>query len=361
MNDPASVALLRRRPEGVGEMAIYRLGAALVVLVLAGCGVASEAGLSAPRAPDRPGASTPATPATVSPGATPIATPSCPAGTLSVAQFLAAPPSCYLSSDVAVAGWSGQRRDDEPGSETAARWLLRGSMPFGLQAGSGEDLLFVDEASAVGPGGGPDGVHWATVTGRGSASADRGSCHRDPGMDVMAAPHCPRYLTASRVVESEPPAGALAGCSALSLDEDGSADVQAFTSYPAACFGSRDATVSGWLDVNYLITGWEDPWSITPAWLWVPIGPWTVVAPFSNPVTSSALPIYLDPARHVDARRTNRWVLLAGHYADPAAQTCRVEYASGVSPAPGSRVTDTYARRLCEAHFVVTSIRDAWS
>jgi hypothetical protein len=52
-------------------------------------------------------------------------------------------------------------------------------------------------------------------------------------------------------------------------------------------------------------------------------------------------------------------VLLTGHYADPKAQTCRITFAPGSEAAssPGA-ISDAHARRVCEAHFVVTSIRD---
>jgi hypothetical protein len=141
-------------------------------------------------------------------------------------------------------------------------------------------------------------------------------------------------------------------------DAAGWVDVESFTAYPPACFGSHEVTVRGWLDVLYIITGWEDPWAIAPDWLWVPIGPWTVVAPGSNPDTSAALSVYADPAGP-EVGQTNRWVLLTGHYADPVAATCRIVYPGGYDQArDGPRVPDAFARRWCEASFVVTEVRD---
>jgi hypothetical protein len=260
---------------------------------------------------------------------------------------------------VSVSGWWGARRTDEPGEATTLSWVLRGSMPFGAQNEMPEDSLFVDETAIAPPAGWPDGVHWATVTGRRSASDDQRACHRDRGADLFAAPHCPSYLIATSVAESAPPPSALAGCSSLATTEGGWVDVGVFTSYPPACSVARDVTVRGWFDVRYIITGWEDPWGISPAWLWVPIGPWTVVSDGSNAESPGALLVYVDPARGVDVTRTNRWVLLTGHYADPKAQTCRITYAPGSKPTsdPGA-ISDAYARRVCDAHFVVTSIRD---
>lgn len=346
-------------------MRICRAATVLITLVLSGCAAASQA---SPPGPGTSGGPDPTAAATAAPTAAPSVTvwvtgsptpaPSCPAGPLSVGQFLAADPRCYLSGEVAVAGWWGERRTDEPGEGTRLDWAVRGSMPFGSASADREDLVLVDEIAVVRQAGWPDGIHWATVTGVGSPAGDLRACHRDRGSDVMAAPHCPRYLVASSVVESEAPASALAACSTLTFGETGRVAVESFTGYPPACFGSKDVTVQGWLDIRYIITGWEDPWAITPDWLWLPIGPWTVVAPGSNPEVASALYVYADPARGVDVRRTNRWVLLTGHYADPKAQTCRVVYSPGVTPEAGNRIPDAYARRLCEAHFVVTSIRD---
>jgi hypothetical protein len=280
----------------------------------------------------------------------------CPAGPLTVAQFLAADPSCYLDVEVAVVGWWDWSHDDDPGGRLDH--LLRGSMPFGAR-GSSEDIVFVDESDAVPRGGWPDGAHWATVTGRRSPTNDR-ACHRDRDADLTAAPHCPSYLVATSVVESEAPSEQLAACEpAWGEDDEGAIDAGWFTGYPPACFGSRDVSVRGWFDIRYLITGWEEPWGIAPGWLWLPIGPWTVVAPGSNAEATDALLVYIDPARGLDVSRTNRWVVLTGHYADAKAGTCQVEYSGGYDPArDGERIPDSYAQRVCEAHFVVTSIRD---
>jgi len=276
---------------------------------------------------------------------------------LSVAAFLAADARCHLTEEVSVVGWWGARRDDEPGEATNLSWVLRGSMPFGARSETPEDILFVDEIALASSTGWPDGIHWATVTGRRSASGDQRACHRDRGADPFAAPHCPSYLIATGVVEAEPPPSALAGCSTMNVSEGGWVDVGVFTAYPPACSGSRNVTVRGWFDIRYIITGWEAPWGISPDWLWVPIGPWTVVSDTSNAESPAALLVYADPARGIDVRRTNRWVRLTGHYADPKAQTCRITYSPDLEPA-ARVIPDAYARRVCETHFVVTSIRD---
>jgi hypothetical protein len=274
-----------------------------------------------------------------------------------VGEFLAADGRCYLTEEVGVVGWWSGRRTDDPAREANLDHMLRGSMPFGALSQRTEDFLLIDEQAVVPPGGWPGGVHWATVTGRRGPEPDR-ACHFDIGADVVPARHCPSYLVASNVVESDPPASALSGCATLVTDDAGWIDVEGFSAYPPACFGSRDMTVRGWLDVRYLITGWEAAWGISPGWLWLPIGPWTVVAPSSNPETSAALVVYADPARHVDLRSTNRWVQLTGHFGDAKAETCRIVYDGAYDAArDGPRITDSYARRVCELHFVVTAVR----
>lgn len=277
-----------------------------------------------------------------------------------MSEFLAADPSCYRTADVSVMGWWGPQRQDDAFAGANLGQVLRGALPIGPMSEHPEDFLLVDENEVVPDGGWPGGVHWATVTGRRSDTNDR-ACYRDPGADIQAPATCPSYLVASKVVESDPPAWALAGCMTIPSGEGGSwVAVEEFTAFPTTCFGPTDVTVRGWFDIRYVITGWEASWGIVPGWLWLPIGPWRVVSGDSNALSPSALLVYLDPARKVDASRTNRWVFLTGHYADPKAATCHVEYNGGYQPArDGERIPDSYARRLCGAHFVVTSIEDA--
>lgn len=349
------------------------LGASLLSLILIAACTATPAASPSPTQPAMSASSggdstampsvtidstpTPTASGPAGPSPTPRATLTvdCPAGPLTVAEFLAADRRCYQDIDVSVVGWFDTTRTDDPrGAELDH--VLRGSMPFGALGPMPEDFVFVDESGAVPPSGWPDGAHWATVVGRG-ATGDR-ACHRDTGAGPRADAHCPPYLVATKVVESAPPDPELNAClSTRTMEEPW--PVEQLTAYPSACFGSRDVTARGWFDIRYVITGWEAPWGIAPGWLWVPIGPWTVLAPTSNPDTSEALLVYVDPARGVDVRRTNRWVVLTGHYADPKAATCHVEYAAGFEAArDGERVPDSFARRQCEAHFVVTSIRD---
>ena len=328
------------------------LSSAMVFLLLAGCASATPSAQPAPASIATPlttgSATIPPTPTAVS-----FATvaPVCRPGPLTVAEFLSADIDCSVNDDVSVVGWWGARRTDEP--EAGLGWVLRGSMPFGALSQRPDELLFVDEISAAPPSGWPDGIRWATVKGRRGATDDL-ACHRDAATSVMAPAHCPSYLVAFQVVESEPPMSALEACITGSADEAGWVDAGEFTGYPPACFDSREITVRGWFDIRYIIAGWEAPWGISPGWLWMPIGPWTVVAPGSNPETSSALVVYADPARGVETSRTNRWVLLTGHYADPVAATCHFEYAVEFS---GAHYPDSLARSECEAHFVVTSIK----
>ncbi len=345
------------------------LGASLLAAVLvAGCGAfASQS--PGPSIAGPTISAGPTTPATVGPsageptGGTGIAT--CPLGPLTVAEFLAADPRCYSAADVSVVGWWDALRqtDAYANSLNPPGRVLRGAIPIGPWLSERPDEFVLVDAEAlptIPTGGWAESMHWATVTGRRSADNDR-ACYRDPPADVRADLKCPSHLVASRVVESEAPASALAGCSSPSLvDEGWGIAVENFTAFPPACFDSRDVRLRGWFDIRFLITGWEQSWGISPGWLWVPIGPWTVLAPDSSPPNgSTTLVVYTDPARKLDVSRTNRWVELTGHYADPKAATCHVEYAGGYDPSrDGERIPDSYARRLCEGRFVVSSIKD---
>lgn len=335
-------------------------GASLVfVLVLAGCQTAGPSGppeSASPTIGPSPTGLASAVPPRSPAAPTPTPAPVCAKGPLSVQAFLGADIRCYVTEDVAVVGWWGPGRTDEVQADLSYR--LRSSIPFSAYKAT-DDFLFVAVDDVAEPSGWDlvDGIHWATITGRRSTTTDR-ACHYDGAPEVGLTRHCPSYLVAERIVESDPPAEALAGCATLPISEAGSVEADAFSEYPAECFGSRDMTVRGWLDVVYLITGWEEAWGIAPGWLWVPIGPWTVVAPGSNPETSDALTVYSDPARGLDLRATNRWVELTGHYEDAKAETCHVEYDGGYDAArDGPRISDSIARRMCELHFVVTSVR----
>ena len=221
-------------PRERGPMSGHRVATVLVALVLAGCGAADPSSSASPDASVADLSTAPV--ATTLPSPTrsslaPMATAVCPSGPLTVEAFLSADSSCYAVEQVAVVGWWGARRADEPGETTPFSWVLRGSMPFGAESETSEDILFVDETAVAPPAGEPDGIHWAAVTGRRSASSDQRACHRDLGADLFAAPHCPPYLIATGVVESEPPPSALAGCSKLTTSDGGWVSVGDFTTY----------------------------------------------------------------------------------------------------------------------------------
>lgn len=178
------------------------LGASLLSAVLvAGCGSVattqpppvsspSASPLTSPTAgPSAAGPSAAATPG-------PTTTAACDQGPITVAEFRAAAPRCYLTTDVSILGWWDARRTDDVAQEADLDQMVRGSMPFGPANSTPEDFVFVDAEAAAPPNGWPDGAHWATVTGRRSATNDR-ACHREDTLDLTAPPHCPSYLVAT--------------------------------------------------------------------------------------------------------------------------------------------------------------------
>jgi hypothetical protein len=284
---------------------------------------------------------------------------SCAPGPISVSDFLGADPRCYRSEDVTIAGWYDHRRPQDRREypypfETA----LRGAVPFvSVETHATGPAVFLDVTGVEEVIGWSADARWVEVVGR---RAEQQVCWRDPSAPVDAAPSCDDHIVVSHVTEVAPPGDALAGCPVGDQEPPMTSDV--FRWYPPACFGSRDVTVRGWLDVLYLIAGWEEPWGVAPGWLWKPIGPWIVLVDGWDAASPDRLTLWFDPARKVVIGHTNRWVLVTGHYADPAAATCHHVYvdptngAPVASPDPAIRQDDAIARRTCRDQFVVTSI-----
>jgi hypothetical protein len=166
---------------------------------------------------------------------------------------------------------------------------------------------------------------------------------------------CPQYALARSIKRVVAPATALEACPST----DRRMPVDIFVRYPAACFGGSTVKLTGWYDVNYIIGGWEDYWSIKPGWLWsMGIGPVPVLSPWSDPSEPDALRLHVRPGTQPAEAAMNRWVVLRGHYARrDEFSRCHFVYVDEWGGAPPPRMDDALARRDCARSFIVESVR----
>jgi hypothetical protein len=117
------------------------------------------------------------------------------------------------------------------------------------------------------------------------------------------------------------------------------------------CFGDQPMTFRAWLTVAGGCGGFF-PGTFEPAWL---AGPYAtaafILSPYEAPDGGCG-----SAARHpdlVDPAEPQQWVIITGHYDDPAAATCRYR----PDPAfPGTYVSAEQAIRMCQSRFVATSV-----
>jgi len=117
------------------------------------------------------------------------------------------------------------------------------------------------------------------------------------------------------------------------------------------CFGDQPMTFRAWLTVAGGCGGFF-PGTFEPAWLAAPYATGAfVLSPYEAPSGGCG-----SAARHpdlVDPAEPQQWVIVTGHYDDPAAATCRYR----PDPAfPGTYVSIPKMIRACQAKFVATSV-----
>lgn len=131
-----------------------------------------------------------------------------------------------------------------------------------------------------------------------------------------------------------------------------------------ACFGGDDVTVRGWLDLPPAL-GWEGP-AVEPGWVYYParnmsfiwggrpIGP-EQACELDGHSCGGFFP-HVDPASGVELEGPPRWLLITGHFQDPAAETCHYVYPDDHDD---QRADDRYAVEACRGSFVLVEVREA--
>ena len=366
----------------------------LVAALAAGC-----AGAPATPAPS----AAPSTPAAASPAASPLANPpvgpstpatppsqpstspvaACPTGSpLTVDAYLAADPSCFVSADITVAGWSDDAvngwfgpRSIEPswlGNDATEYSVLRSTLPGApCPSGDGGDgpgvcpgalVVHVSPESAFTLEG---NGRWVLVTGHRAdpASAtcryvagDEGGSDPTPAPDDVVATCASRFVLTS-AVEATPPADAVA---ALHCPGGNVVEMHDYVAAVPGCFRGKTVSIRAWED-RPMSTGWESPVP-APEWLAVPDGSrffWSADPVNPDGCVEAACPgifVHQDPSATLALGKAGRWVVIAGHREDPVAETCRYQAGAGaIDPVESALI----ARRLCRSAFVIESIRVA--
>jgi hypothetical protein len=124
-----------------------------------------------------------------------------------------------------------------------------------------------------------------------------------------------------------------------------------------ACVGSREITVVGYLAPGWGIGGipnglapaWLGEWPGLPSVLW--LRPHPVAGCFA--ADDCAWIFIFAPDAATLPLTPDRWVMVTGHFDDPAATTCH-----WVGPS-GDPLTAAKAVAVCRQHFVVAAIADA--
>ena len=126
-----------------------------------------------------------------------------------------------------------------------------------------------------------------------------------------------------------------------------------------ACVGSREITVVGYLAPGWGIGGipnrlapaWLGEWSGLPSVLW--LGPHPAAGCFA--ADDCVWMFIFAPDAATLPLTPDRWVMVTGHFDDPAATSCH-----WVGPAAVSDpLTAAKAVAVCRQHFVVAAIADA--
>jgi hypothetical protein len=153
----------------------------------------------------------------------------------------------------------------------------------------------------------------------------------------------------------DPPAVQLAACP----DVDRPVRVERFVQTPRVCFGTRRVQLRGWFDTAYVVSGWMEPWTPVPAWLWGhPMGRVPMLSPTSNPMGEGSLVLRIRPGSSVEHALRNRWVIATGHYARPSdTETCRARSLIEGTTRPPGAPTRAQAQAACAREFVLVTLR----
>ena len=130
------------------------------------------------------------------------------------------------------------------------------------------------------------------------------------------------------------------------------------------CFGSDDVVVRGWLDVPTVV-GFEPP-DVKPRWLYYPAGNLSAIWS-DRPVGPDQVCVvdgetcrwffaHVNPRSGVVLEGPPRWLLLTGHFQDPAAERCHYVFPEGYDE---GRPDDGLAVEACRANFVLVDVQNA--
>lgn len=133
------------------------------------------------------------------------------------------------------------------------------------------------------------------------------------------------------------------------------------------CFGRSAVRVRGWLDLPPSI-GFEPP-SIEPGWVYYP-APDAPTIWEAKPAGRDNCEVdgeqcawffpHINPASGLTLDGPPRWLILTGHYLDPAAETCHWVYPDDWPDAPSDTPESRAAAvALCRQGFVLDSFVDA--
>ena len=183
---------------------------------------------------------------------------------------------------------------------------------------------------------------------------------------VTSAPSAPApsaAAAASATPAAEPSAEPTAVPGSGMCPTDSPLTTRQLVSSDSQCFGGTDLQVRGWLDAPPSI-GFEPP-AVEPGWMYYPVANAATIweAPPAGPddceVDGEACAWFfphVDPRSGVTIEGKPRWLVLTGHFDDPAAETCHWVYPDGF---PVDSRDNEEAVALCRNGFIVDSIRDA--
>ncbi len=276
---------------------------------------------------------------------------------ISLADVGALDPAC-IGVEVRVAGWWDRVHALDGDAATLFPSVLRDRLP-GTRASHRDGAwapLQVEEASETLD---IDRLLGEWITARVRVEQDQ-LCRWvfAPGGEWEPGPPtwtCPRHLQVLSIQVAKPPAVQLAACP----DTDRPIRVEQFVQTPRVCFGTRRVQLRGWFDTAYVVSGWIDPWTPVPAWLWSqPMGRVPMLSQTSDPSGPGALHLRIRPGSAVEHATRNRWVIATGHYARLSdTSTCRARSLIEGTARPPGAPTRAQAQAACAREFVLVSVR----
>jgi len=116
------------------------------------------------------------------------------------------------------------------------------------------------------------------------------------------------------------------------------------------CYGRRTLRFTAYVR-DPGVVGWEHPFGLKPAWFRSADGLFVSVAAEFPPGVTPLVALAVPPALgDLQAKLVGHWVVVTGHFDDPAAATCVASGEPGVVPGPAETVA------ICRSTFVVSAV-----